>query len=29
MKGFKLNPDTKYVDIIIKGIQKKDGHCPC
>lgn len=29
MKGFRLNPDIKYVDIILKGIQKKDGHCPC
>lgn len=29
MKGFKLNPDKKYVSIIMEGLQKKDGHCPC
>ena len=29
MKGFRLNNDKEYVDKIIKGILKKDGHCPC
>lgn len=29
MKGFKLNPDKKYVSIIMEGLHKKDGHCPC
>lgn len=29
MKGFKLNTNRKYVDGIINGILKKDGHCPC
>lgn len=29
MKGFRLNNDKKYVDTIITGILKKDGHCPC
>lgn len=29
MKGYKLNSDKKYVDIIINGIIKKNGHCPC
>lgn len=29
MKGYKLNPDKKYVDTIIEGIYRKDGHCPC
>lgn len=29
MKGYKLNPDKEYVDKIIKGIYKKEGHCPC
>ncbi len=29
MKGFRLNPDKKYVSIIMEGLQKKDGHCPC
>ena len=29
MRNFRLNPDKKYVNIIIEGLQKKDGHCPC
>lgn len=29
MKNFKLNSDKKYVDKIIAGIIKKEGHCPC
>lgn len=29
MKGFRLNTDQKYVDAIIAGVQKKEGHCPC
>ncbi len=29
MKGYTLNPNKEYVDIIINGILKKDGHCPC
>lgn len=29
MKGFRLNQDKKYVSIIMEGLQKKDGHCPC
>lgn len=29
MKGFRINPDKKYVSIIMEGLQKKDGHCPC
>jgi ferredoxin-thioredoxin reductase catalytic subunit len=29
MKGYKLNTDKKYVEMIMDGIQKKDGHCPC
>ncbi len=29
MKGYRLNPDREYVDKIITGILKKDGHCPC
>lgn len=29
MKGFRLNPNKKYVDIIMEGLQKKEGHCPC
>lgn len=29
MKGYRLNPDSEYVNNIIKGIYRKDGHCPC
>lgn len=29
MKGFRINPDRKYVNIILEGLQKKEGHCPC
>lgn len=29
MKDFVLNPNKEYVDIIINGILKKNGHCPC
>lgn len=29
MKGYVLNPDRDYVNKIIEGIYKKDGHCPC
>ena len=29
MKGFKLNPNRDYVEKIIDGIYRKDGHCPC
>ncbi|MDO5569509.1 MAG: ferredoxin thioredoxin reductase catalytic beta chain [bacterium] len=29
MKNFRLNKDIEYVNKIIAGIEKKDGHCPC
>ena len=29
MKGYRLNPDKEYVEKIIEGIRRKDGHCPC
>lgn len=29
MKNFRLNPDIEYVNRIIMGINKKNGHCPC
>jgi len=29
MKGYRLNPDADYVAGIIKGIYKREGHCPC
>lgn len=29
MRGFKVNPDADYVSVIIEGLIKKEGHCPC
>lgn len=29
MKGFKLNENKEYVDKIVQGIYRKNGHCPC
>lgn len=29
MKGYRLNPDKEYVDKIISGTLRKEGHCPC
>ncbi len=29
MKGYILNTDKEYVNKIIEGIYKKNGHCPC
>lgn len=29
MKGYKINVDEKHVDLIIKGLLKGNGHCPC
>ena len=29
MKGYILNPDREYVNKILEGIYKKEGHCPC
>lgn len=29
MKDYRLNPDREYVNKIIEGIYRKDGHCPC
>ena len=29
MKGYKLNPNKEFVNRIIEGVQRKDGHCPC
>lgn len=29
MKGYRLNPDRDYVDKIISGTLRKNGHCPC
>ena len=28
MKGYILNPDREHVNMIIEGINRKDGHCP-
>ena len=29
MKGYKINSDMEYVQKIINGLQRKNGHCPC
>ena len=29
MEGYRLNPDKEYVEKIMEGIRRKDGHCPC
>lgn len=29
MRGYRLNPDKEYVNKIIEGINRKNGHCPC
>lgn len=29
MKNYRINPNRQYVDIIIEGLIKKEGHCPC
>lgn len=29
MKGFRINPDKNYVNVIMEGLQRKNGHCPC
>lgn len=29
MKNFRINPDKQLVTIIIEGLQRKNGHCPC
>lgn len=29
MKGYRINPDKKLVNIIMEGLQRKKGHCPC
>ena len=29
MKNLMLNPDSEHVNLIIRGLQKKDGYCPC
>ena len=28
-EGFQLNPNEKVVNAIIKGINRRDGDCPC
>ena len=27
--GFKLNPNDKIVNSILKALNRNDGHCPC
>ena len=29
MKGYRINPDKEHVDLIIKGLLKGNGYCPC
>ena len=29
MKGYIINPDKEYVEKILNGIYKRNGHCPC
>lgn len=29
MKGYKLNPNSEHVDLIIEGLKNKGGYCPC
>lgn len=29
MKNYRINPDKKYVNVILEGLQRKSGHCPC
>lgn len=29
MRGFRLNPDKKLVSVIMEGLERKNGHCPC
>lgn len=29
MRGFRINPDKKLVSVIMEGLERKDGHCPC
>ena len=28
-QGYELNKDKKHVEMIIEGLKKKDGYCPC
>lgn len=29
MKGYRINPDEKHIKIIIEGLLKGNGNCPC
>ena len=29
MKGYRINPDKEHVDMIIEGLKKTSGFCPC
>ena len=29
MKNYRINPDKKYVNVIMEGLQRKNGHCRC
>lgn len=29
MRGYRFNTDREYVEKILEGIRRKEGHCPC
>ena len=29
MKGYRINPNAEHSRIIVEGLLKGDGHCPC
>lgn len=29
MKGYRINPDVEHVELIIQGLLKGNGFCPC
>ena len=29
MKGYKINDNEEHVNVIIEGLKRKNGHCPC
>ena len=29
MKGYRINSNTEHVNVIIKGLLKGNGNCPC
>ena len=29
MEGYRINENKKHVNLIVEGLMKKDGYCPC